>query len=189
MVGKLPFTALTDGVTGEARESPPHLVSVITGFHRRKEGMKRPNTAECRDREGLLRAGQEKPATEDAAPPRPAPLQLCTLISLLGACPFPFLSVFPPLGTLCPSFHSSVRRAIRMKSKLLRHPQLCDKRPVFCSRGALSDVMSENLPEHSRIYFRDNAEGTQTKQNKTGHDVHCSLSQAFSLPLVIFEVV
>lgn len=71
VVGKLLFTALTDEVTGEARE-PPHLVSVITGFHRRKEGMELANIAERRDREGLLRAGQEKPATEDAAPPRPA---------------------------------------------------------------------------------------------------------------------
>lgn len=111
VVGKLPFTALADGVTGEAREPPPHLVSVITGFHRRKEGMKRPNTAERRDREGLPRAGQEKPATEDAVPLRAAPRRpapLCTLISLLGACLFPFLSVFPHLRTLCPTSRSSV---------------------------------------------------------------------------------
>lgn len=72
MVGKLPFTALTAGVTGEEGE-PPHLVSVITGFHRRKEGMKQPNTAERREGEGWRRAGQEEPAAEDAAPPRPAP--------------------------------------------------------------------------------------------------------------------
>lgn len=71
VVGKLLFTALTAEVTGEARE-PPHLVSVITGFHQRKEGMELANIAERRDREGLLRAGQEKPATEDAALPRPA---------------------------------------------------------------------------------------------------------------------
>lgn len=70
MVGKLPFTALTAGVTGEEGE-PPHLVSVITGFHRRKEGMKQPNTAERRKGEGWRRAGQEEPAAEDAAPPRP----------------------------------------------------------------------------------------------------------------------
>lgn len=113
VVGKLPFTALTDGVTGEAREPPPHLVSVITGFHRRKEGMKRPNTAERRDREGLLRVGQEKPATEDAAPPRPSPPQICTLIFLLGACLFPFLSVFPHLRTLCPTSHSSHKDEIK----------------------------------------------------------------------------
>lgn len=106
VVGKLPFTALTDGVTGEARE-PPHLVSVITGFHRRKEGMKQPNTTEREDGEGLRRARQEEPAAEDAAPPRP--------IFLLGACLSPFLSAFPHLRTLCPASHSSIKQAIRLK--------------------------------------------------------------------------
>lgn len=121
VVGKLPFTALAEGVTREGRELPPHLVSVITGFHRRKEGMKQPNTAEHGDREGLLRAGQEKPAAEDAAPPRRA-APLCTLISLLGAFLFPFLSVFPHLGTLCPTSRSSVRRARKDDIKALEAP-------------------------------------------------------------------
>lgn len=55
---------------------------------------------------------------------------------------------------------------------------------VFCFRGALSDVMSENLPEHSSIPFRDNAGGDLTK---TDHDARCSLSQASRHPLLILK--
>lgn len=70
MVGKLPFTALTAGVTGEERE-PPHLVSVITGFHRRKEGMKQPNTAERG--KGRVDAGLGRKSQQLKMLPRPAP--------------------------------------------------------------------------------------------------------------------
>lgn len=161
VVGKLPFTALTDGVTGEATE-PPHLVSVITGFHRSKEGTKQQIQLSSETGRGC--AGLGRKSQQLRIPPRPAPPQLCILTALLGTCPVPFLSVFPHLRTLCPASHRSVRRAAGMKSKLLRYPRLLhSEQPVFCFRGALSTVMSENLPEHSRIHFRDNAEGTQNK--------------------------
>lgn len=140
VVGKLPFTARTDGVTGEESE-PPHLVFVITGFHRRKEGMERPNTAERGEGEGS-QGWAGRASSEDAAPPRPnsAPSS-----PYLGLVCFLFFLLFLISGLFffffCPASHSSVRRVITMKSKLMRHPHLRVKQPVFCFRGALSDVI------------------------------------------------
>lgn len=103
VVGKLPFTARTDGVTGEESE-PPHLVFVITGFHRRKEGMERPNTAERGEGEGS-QGWAGRASSEDAAPPRPnsAPSSpylglvcfLFFLLFLISGLFFFFLSRFP----------------------------------------------------------------------------------------------
>lgn len=70
VVGKLPFTALTDGVTGEATE-PPHLVSVITGFHRSKEGTKQQIQLSSETGRGC--AGLGRKSQQLRIPPRPAP--------------------------------------------------------------------------------------------------------------------
>lgn len=74
--------------------------------------MKQPNTAERREGEGLLRAGQEEPAAEDADPPRPNSAPSSPYLGLVYFlfCLFSLISeLFVRLSTEAPSLMLCLR--------------------------------------------------------------------------------